>query len=279
MATAPEMIKMGPASVHGGLFCGHTLEPRSAGETHPTFAHGTQKQQRRVKKKKRKKKQRRSITEQKSILVKLGKIQLNNSLFQDDNAGSQAMRKSRGTNTSKLGTGSRWGTAGPGPSGQAACLCLGPAAGPRATVLVIYTAMCTRISESQEGEQREGGKARRGRTVWREETKGRRSCRPVRRAGWGPPPASGDEPPVPRGSLSAPYRTTLPRGPSSRDDGFLSLPPRWSICLSSRHKAAWPELAGNRHLVQLLVGPVHPSTEIWTRPSSLSAFLPSLIPT
>lgn len=142
-----------------------------------------------------------------------------------------------------------------------------------------FTAMCTRISESQEGEQREGGKARRGRTVWREETKGRRSCRPVRRAGWGPPPASGGEPPVPRGSLSAPYRTTLPRGPSSRDDGFLSLPPRWSICLSSRHKAAWPELAGNRHLVQLLVGPVHPATEIWTRPSSLSAFLPSLIPT
>lgn len=168
------------------------------------------------------------------------------------------MRKSRGTNTSKLGMGSRWGTAGPGPSGQAACLCLGPAAGPRATVLVTYTAMCTRISESQEGEQREGGKARRGRTVWREETKGRRSCRPVRRAGWGPPPASGDEPPVPRGSLSAPYRTTLPRGPSSRDDGFLSLPPRWSICLSSRHKAAWPELAGNRRLSGPAVGGTRP---------------------
>lgn len=95
----------------------------------------------------------------------------------------------------------------------------------------------------------------------------------------GPPPADGDVPPVPRGSLSAPLRATLPRGPSGRDDGFLSLPSHWSICLSPRQEVAWAELAGSRCLIQLLVGHIHPATGTWTHPSLPSAsFLPSFPP-
>lgn len=101
------------------------------------------------------------------------------------------------------------------------------------------------------------------------------ACSQGREAAPPTPPADGAVPPIPRDALSASLCTPLPQG-LRRDERSLSLRPA-RASLSSHQDAQVTSRPGQTVFGAAAGGTRSLSSGTWTRPSSLSTFLPSLL--